>query len=89
MTINSCTFAPGIAIHEMNIYNNKKTMDETVKNEVSEEIEHQGEETQKSPLMLKLDQYRITPDKQLPKMMPQRIFKVEHNGRTYYQPAPF
>ena len=43
-------------------------MDETVKNEVSEEIEHQGEDTQKSPLMLKLDQYRITPDKQLPKM---------------------
>ena len=68
MTINSCTFAPGIAIHEMNINNNKKTMDETVKNEVSEEIEHQGEDTQKSPLMLKLDQYRITPDKQLPKM---------------------
>ena len=52
----------------MNINNNKKTMDETVKNEVSEEIEHQGEDTQKSPLMLKLDQYRITPDKQLPKM---------------------
>ena len=43
-------------------------MDETVKNEVSEEIEHQGEETQKSPLMLKLDKYRITPEKQLPKM---------------------
>ena len=43
-------------------------MDETVKNEVSGEIEHQGEDTQKSPLMLKLEKYRITPEKQLPKM---------------------
>ena len=43
-------------------------MDETVKNEVSGEIENQGEDTQKSPLMLKLEKYRITPEKQLPKM---------------------
>ena len=37
-------------------------MDETVKNEVSGEIENQGEDTQKSPLMLKLEKYRITPE---------------------------
>ena len=37
-------------------------------NEVSEEIEHQGEDAQMSPLMLKLEKYRITPEKQLPKM---------------------
>ena len=43
-------------------------MDETVKNEVGEEIEHQGEDAQMRPLMLKLEKYRITPDKQLPKM---------------------
>ena len=43
-------------------------MDETVKNEVSGEIENQGEDTQKSPMMLKLEKYRITPEKQLPKM---------------------
>ena len=43
-------------------------MDETVKNEVSEEIEHQGEDTLMSPLMLELESLRITPDKQLPKM---------------------
>ena len=43
-------------------------MDETVKNEVNGEIENQGEDTQKSPLMLKLEKYRITPEKQLPKM---------------------
>jgi len=43
-------------------------MDETVKNEVGEEIEHQGEDAQMSPLMLKLEKYRITPEKQLPKM---------------------
>lgn len=43
-------------------------MDETVKNEVSEEMEHQGEDTLMSPLMLELESLRITPDKQLPKM---------------------
>ena len=43
-------------------------MDETVKNEVSEEMEHQGEDTLMSPLMLELKSLRITPDKQLPKM---------------------
>ena len=43
-------------------------MDETVKNEVGEEIEHQGEDTLMSPLMLELESLRITPDKQLPKM---------------------
>ena len=43
-------------------------MDKTVMNEVSEEIEHQGEDAQMSPLMLKLEKYRITPEKQLPKM---------------------
>ena len=43
-------------------------MDKTVINEVSEEIEHQGEDAQMSPLMLKLEKYRITPEKQLPKM---------------------
>ena len=37
-------------------------------NEVSDEIEHQGEDAQMSPLMLKLEKYRITPEKQLPKM---------------------
>ena len=31
-------------------------MDKTVKNEVGEEIEHQGEDAQMSPLMLKLEQ---------------------------------
>ena len=43
-------------------------MDKTVMNEVSEEIEHQGEDAQMSPLMLKLEKYRITPEMQLPKM---------------------
>ena len=43
-------------------------MDETIKNEVSEEMEHQGEDTLMSPLMLELESLRITPDKQLPKM---------------------
>ena len=43
-------------------------MDETVKNEVSEEMEHQGEDTLMSPLMLELESLRITPDKQLQPM---------------------
>ena len=43
-------------------------MDETVKNEVSEEIEHAGEETALSPQMLLLEKLRITPEKELPKM---------------------
>ena len=43
-------------------------MDETAKNEVSEEIEHAGEETALSPQMLLLEKLRITPEKELPKM---------------------
>ena len=43
-------------------------MDEKVMSQLDAELEHAGEETALSPQMLLLEQLRITPEKQLPKM---------------------
>ena len=43
-------------------------MDKNVMSQLDAELEHAGEETALSPQMLLLEQLRITPDKQLPKM---------------------
>ena len=43
-------------------------MDENVMSQLDAELEHAGEETALSPQMLLLEQLRITPEKELPKM---------------------
>ena len=43
-------------------------MDENVMSQLDAELEHAGEETALSPKMLLLEQLRITPEKELPKM---------------------
>ena len=43
-------------------------MDENVMSQLDTELEHAGEETALSPQMLLLEQLRITPEKELPKM---------------------
>ena len=43
-------------------------MNENVMSQLDAELEHAGEETALSPKMLKLEEMRITPEKQLPKM---------------------
>ena len=43
-------------------------MNENVMSQLDAELEHAGEETALSPQMLLLEQLRITPEKELPKM---------------------
>ena len=43
-------------------------MDKNVMSQLDAELEHAGEETALSPQMLLLEQLRITPEKELPKM---------------------
>ena len=43
-------------------------MNENVMSQLDAELEHAGEETALSPQMLLLEQLRITPEKQLPRM---------------------
>ena len=43
-------------------------MNENVMSQLDAELEHAGEDTALSPKMLKLEEMRITPEKQLPKM---------------------
>ena len=43
-------------------------MNENVMSQLDTELEHAGEETALSPQMLLLEQLRITPEKELPKM---------------------
>ena len=49
-------------------------MDNQALTQLDTELKHAGEDTTLSPLMLQLEQLRITPDKQLPKM--EFLFRV-------------
>ena len=44
-------------------------MDNQALSQLDSELKHAGEGTTLSPLMLQLEQLRITPDRQLPKMV--------------------
>lgn len=55
-------------------------MDNQALTQLDTELKHAGEDTTLSPLMLQLEQLRITPDKQLPKM--EFLFRV--NGKPCF-----